>query len=228
MNPNSYNEHPAATGDYTLKANPTLGLTVNNGTTSIYTNTILGIGDKYQIDLYGSMVSHKVEDFPLLSILYNMGTETAAPPYIVWNDEYTGTSWVDIGLDEMRLVDTANAVIGGLGENNAANYVTLTNSGYGAQIKNNHTPVAVDSASYVGGMYKFYTSSGALGSLAIDKTITDGNVSPKQNLTINGASTPVYVIALEDGANRGRVLNIYNRLRNLMYNFRYKETGTLS
>lgn len=216
---NTYNEYPQQKGDYTLKANPQLGLTVNNGTSSIYTNTILGIGDKYQIDLYGSMISHKIEDFPLLQILYSMGTETEAPPYIVWNDEYTGKSWIDIGLDEMRLVDNATPA----GTNDKT---TLPGSGYGAQILTSSIPVDITSASYEGGFYKFgaVTPAADLTTANAVGAYIDTNVSKKATVTINGTAMGVFTIAMKDTTNRGRMLNVYNRLRNLMYNFGYKET----
>ena len=213
-NYNEYNTYSAKTsGDYIQKANPQLGLTANNQTSGIYTNTVLSIGDKYQIDLYGSMMTHKVEDFPLLSILYNMATETAAPPYIVWNDEYKGSSWIDIGLDEMRLYDTAQA---------SGTTTTLPGSGYGATIDSGFLPVEVTDSAYVGGMYNFGAVTAAATTALADVSYATLNVSEKLAITIpTVGAVNCFSIAMKDTANRGRVINIWNRLRNFLYNFQY-------
>ena len=56
----------------------------------LFNDTIQGKSDKYQIDLLGSMMTWNVSATPLLTLLYNMATESAPPSVITWADEYTG------------------------------------------------------------------------------------------------------------------------------------------
>ena len=214
---NDYNVNPATTGNYDVKTHAELGLTTNVQTTAAFTQTILGVGDKYNIDLYGSMMTWKVDETPFLTMLYNLGTESAAPPYIVWNDEYKGTSWVDIGLDEMRLVDA---------KSNAGGNVTLPMSGFAATVAANTLAVAPDASGYVGGSFAFgYVATDAAAG-AVTGTYTSSNISiPVSFTTANaGLTATCYTIALKDSTNQGRVLNVYNRLRQLLYNLKYVES----
>ena len=214
---NDYNVNPATTGNYDVKTHAELGLTTNVQTTAAFTQTILGVGDKYNIDLYGSMMTWKVDETPFLTMLYNLGTESAAPPYIVWNDEYKGTSWVDIGLDEMRLVDAKSS---------AGGNVTLPMSGFAATVAANTLAVAPDSSGYVGGSFAFgYVATDAT-SGAITGTYDTPNISKPVAFTTakTGLTATCYTIALKDSTNQGRVLNVYNRLRQLLYNLKYVES----
>lgn len=214
---NDYNVNPATTGNYDVKTHAELGLTTNVQTTAAFTQTILGVGDKYNIDLYGSMMTWKVDETPFLTMLYNLGTESAAPPYIVWNDEYKGTSWVDIGLDEMRLVDAKSSTGGN---------VTLPMSGFAATVAANTLAVAPDESTYVGGSFAFGYVATDAGSGAITGTYNTPNISkPVDFTTANaGLTATCYTIALKDSTNQGRVLNVYNRLRQLLYNLKYVES----
>ncbi len=207
-----YNMNPATTGNYDVKTHAELGLTTNIQTTDAFKQTILGVGDKYNIDLYGSMMTWKVDETPFLTMLYNLGTESAAPPYIVWNDEYKGTSWVDIGLDEMRLVDAKSS---------ADEPVTLPMSGFAATVAANTLAVAPDSNGYVGGSFAFgkITTDAALN--ALTGTYTPANISPLTTFTTLLGGTRCFTIAMKDGSNQGRVLNIHNRLRQLLHNLKY-------
>ncbi len=214
---NDYNVNPATTGNYNVKTHAELGLTTNVQTTAAFTQTILGVGDKYNIDLYGSMMTWKVDETPFLTMLYNLGTESAAPPYIVWNDEYKGTSWVDIGLDEMRLVDAKSSTGGN---------VTLPMSGFAATVAANTLAVAPDSSGYVGGSFAFGYVATDAASGAITGTYDNLNISLPVSFTTakTGLTATCYTIALKDSTNQGRVLNVYNRLRQLLYNLKYVES----
>ena len=83
-----------------------LGQTQDLESTGAFSGTTIGIGDKYMIDLYGNMMTYKADRTPLLSILSNLGSISERPPYIVWNDEYSGEMWWDIAIDNLRLRDT--------------------------------------------------------------------------------------------------------------------------
>jgi len=243
-----YNEHKTWKGDYINKSPSQLGQTTHlqTGGAGLYTDTILGIGDKYLIDIRGSMMTWKTEDTPLLSILYNMGTESAPPPYITWTDEYTGDAWFDIGLDDLRLVNNARSSSGS---------VTLPGSGYGATISNKNIPVGVTESTYVGGMYEFYdvdrtsfedTSGQAGGSAAATKlAISDAvpptigtaavagadpkaakNISRKTNIEFaSGDERVCFPISVKASTNhRGRLSTVYDRLRQFLYNFKYSHS----
>ena len=218
---NSYNEGGPTTGNYNAKIKANDGLSVNRQTTEAFQHTILGIGDKYDIDLYGSMMTWHAEDTPLLTLLYNIGTESAAPPYIVWNDEYRGQSWYDIGLDEMRLFDLK--FTGG-------GQTTLPHSGYGAVIDNDDFAVSSTDSSYKGGTFEFggTIADAALGSITCNPTIVDVNIAKKTTYTTLLGGAVCFPIALIDGNNQGRAVNVYNRLRQLLYNLDYVESSASS
>ena len=50
--------------NYEGKTAAELGLTQDLESTGAFSGTTIGIGDKYMIDLYGNMITHKVEDTP--------------------------------------------------------------------------------------------------------------------------------------------------------------------
>jgi len=61
---------------------------------------------RYQVDIYNSWLSHKPEEFPLLSILANLGAGDFISEYMYhWWDEYEGTGLVDTGIDNLRIRD---------------------------------------------------------------------------------------------------------------------------
>lgn len=115
----------------------------DQNTSALTSSTIVGNGDKYNIDITSLVRTWKTEDTPFLAIMDNMaGAGSATSPYHTWIDEYDGDSWVDIALDNLRLASTA------LGSGGS-----IPSSGYGATIAN--SAVGIGSSSYVGGTYKF-------------------------------------------------------------------------
>lgn len=115
-------------------------------TTDMMQHTVIGLGDKYNIDVTGQMKSWRQEETPFLTLLSNLGTGSTNNPYHTWIDEYTGDSWVDIALDDLRLVSTIVA--------NQTNATTaIPRSGYGSTIVDQM--VAATDSGYQGGSYKF-------------------------------------------------------------------------
>ena len=219
MSYNTYNQNAPYGGDYNVKNPAELGLTTNIQTTAAFTQTILGIGDKYAIDLYGSLMTWQAEDTPLLSILYGLGSETAAPPYIVWNDEYRGTSWIDIGLDENRMFTVKNSA--------GTNPTTSPLSGYATQYDGREMPVDPTAAAYEGGMYKFSgtVANAALASLNLTGT-DDPNISVATTYSTPFSGAVCFPIVMNDTNKQGRIANIYNRIRQLAVNLRYERSGS--
>ena len=71
------------TGNYIGKNLNQIGLTQELETTvgaGINTQTILGVGDKYMIDLYGSLQTHRPEETPMLTIMENLGSQSVNAP----------------------------------------------------------------------------------------------------------------------------------------------------
>lgn len=61
---------------------------------------------RYDIPIYNSWLSHKPQEFPMLSILANLGAGDFINEYFYhWWDEYEGTGLVDTGLDNLRIRD---------------------------------------------------------------------------------------------------------------------------
>lgn len=113
-------------------------------TTDMMQHTVIGLGDKYNIDVTGQMKSWRQEETPFLTLLSNLGTGSTNNPYHTWIDEYTGDSWVDIALDDLRLVSTANESV---------NTTTIPRSGYASTV--DYQMVAATDSGYQGGSYQF-------------------------------------------------------------------------
>ena len=165
--------------DYIGLTSAELGHTQDLESSGAYADTIIGIGDKYMIDIYGNMLTHKVEDTPLLTIMSNLGTVSEKPPYIVWNDEYQGNMRWDIALDNLRYRDSKAA------SGSAASSL----SGSGAVIGNNTMPYAITSSSYIGGMLKAVS-------------MLDANSTTNRNiLACADGATTLYKVAFTGGSN---------------------------
>ena len=137
--------------NYEGKTAAELGLSQDLESTGAFSGTTIGIGDKYMIDLYGNMITHKVEDTPLLTILSNLGTVSEKPPYIVWNDEYEGKMWWDIAIDNLRQKDALDA--------GASSSLTLPGSGSAAVVNGKKRPYALTDSAYTGGAIKLLSAT---------------------------------------------------------------------
>ena len=80
---------------------------------------------KYMIDIYNDMKHFAPKEFPLLTLLQNMGGGTIDRFFDMWTDEYEGTDVIDVALDQLRLRDkvgnsgvspTAPFALGAFGE----------------------------------------------------------------------------------------------------------------
>jgi len=224
------------TGNYIGKTNANLGLTQQLETTSAYTQTILGIGDKYTIDLYGSLLTYKPDETPLLSILMNMGSGnvTSNAPYEIWNDEYSQTMWWDIALDALR----QRSVVSSGAVTNSGTSGSVAVIGAGTTVSP-YLPYAMNNASQLGGLIKFLpvtafgvaqgaTSVGYNGTMTgtiVQPTLLTNNCSYGQAFVpANGVANEVwFALKTEDSATVGQVVNVWNRLRQLLYNLGYTE-----
>lgn len=112
-------------------------------TTEMMQHTVVGLGDRYNIDITGQMKSWKQEETPFLTLLSNLGTGSTNNPYHTWVDEYTGDSWVDIALDDLRLVSKSETV----------DAIKIPRSGYESTIT--QQMIAPTASGYQGGSYKF-------------------------------------------------------------------------
>ena len=228
------------TGNYTGKALAGIGLTQQLDTShagnGIYTETILGAADKYMIDIFGSIQTHRPEETPMLSIMDSLGTETANGPYYIWTDEYRGTSWWDISLDTLR---QKNAV-------SSHNATALPDSGYGASIGINVLPVAATANTYTGGVLLLQpvtvvgaTTAGILGCTApnSDPTANPAVYSPITAMTVlsndymagqafvptNAAANHVMFAIKDATTNIGSTDVVWNKIRVLLANMGYTE-----
>lgn len=181
--------------NYEGKTAAELGLTQDLESTGAFAGTTIGIGDKYMIDLYGNMITHKVEDTPLLTILSNLGTISEKPPYIVWNDEYEGKMWWDIAIDNMRQRDALNA--GG-----SSTEVKL--SGHTSLYDSSKMPHAITSSSYTGGAIKLLSATALSGTTAANLLVAANESNTNlAAVTFTGADTQTYGMAFCPTANRG-------------------------
>ena len=225
------------TNNYVGKTLNDIGLTQQLETTAaagINTKTILGVGDKYQIDLYGSLQTHRPEETPLLTIMESIGSETANAPYFVWSDEYVGTSWWDISLDNLRQKNVVSA-LGGTKD------VQL--SGFGAKYDINSMPVAISENTYAGGILKIVPITSVDHATNNILAFTDNqstNLDKVQDMTIpsnnfmygqamvptNGIAGTVMFAIMQDNDNTvGQMDVTWNKIRNLLVNMGYQELG---
>ena len=175
----------------------------------LWNDTIYGKADKYQIDLFGSMMTWNTKATPLLSLLYNMATESAAPPVIIWADEYKGESWFDIKLDNARRMDTATT----------AETYALPGSGYGSTVtKQMH---AVTSSNYVGGRYEFNAGVLNSGTLILAKVADEALT----NVAVKDSDGYYKIVIPEDVKWQGKVYEIYNAIRQYVMNLGYTNSG---
>lgn len=224
------NETPY-TGNYIGKTLNDIGLTQQLETTvadGINTKTVLGVADKYQIDLYGSLQTHRPEETPLLTILESMGSETANAPYFIWSDEYVGTSWWDISFDNLRQRNAVGA--------DATTDIQL--SGFGATYNTNKLALPMDNSSYLGGLIKIRPIQNlGHGTNNINNFVAAG-VDKVQKMTLfasdymlgqafvptNGDAGKVMFAILEDDSNTvGQMVTTWNKIRNLLVNMGYEE-----
>ena len=61
---------------------------------------------KYTIDIYNDMKHFAPKEFPLYTLLSNMGGGTIDRFFDMWTDEYEGTDVIDVALDQLRLRDS--------------------------------------------------------------------------------------------------------------------------
>jgi len=185
--------------NYVGKTAAELGLTQNLESSGAFSNTVIGIGDKYQIDIYGNMMTHKVEDTPLLTILSNLGTISAAPPYIVWNDEYQGNMWWDIAIDNLRLRDNKSG-----GAAATALPMSGTNSTYDSRLM----PTAINTTAYVGGKLPVMSVKSLPNSATTNFLVAadgqTGIVVTSANVVLSGiANTDAFGVAFSPAYNGG-------------------------
>ena len=218
--------------NYVGKTAAELGLTQDLETTGAFSGTTIGIGDKYMIDLYGNMITHKVEDTPLLTILANLGTIHENPPYIVWNDEYEGNMWWDIAIDNLRQKDPSG---------NSA--TSLPMSGYGATISSSSLARPITDSSYTGGAMKLLTAT-ALSSTTANNFLVCAAASstlanqdfvgagekqasgmafcPTNNRGTSSATNKLFFAFKQENDNTvGSTETVYNRLHQLLTNLGY-------
>ncbi|MDX9803191.1 MAG: hypothetical protein RBS96_04100 [Dehalococcoidales bacterium] len=229
--------------NYEGKTAAELGLTQDLESTGAFSGTTIGIGDKYMIDLYGNMITHKVEDTPLLTILSNLGTVSEKPPYIVWNDEYEGKMWWDIAIDNLRQKDALDA-----GGNDS---LVLPGSGSKAMVDGTQRPYALTDAAYTGGAIKLLSAT-SLNSNPANNILTATDSSAIANQAFVGAGTNqasgmafcpannrgnttatnklFFAIKQENDNTVGTADTVYNRLHQLLTNLGYTKvsaTGSL-
>lgn len=93
-----------------LTTTDTNASTFNNSPMEPYINRV-GVGTeevtfatlgKYNIDIYGDLLTYNPKDTPLLTILANTSGAPMEAPIVPWSEEYEGNSWVDIKLDDLR------------------------------------------------------------------------------------------------------------------------------
>ena len=224
------------TGNYIGKTLNNIGLTqqlesgvaANEGA-GIYTKTILGVGDKYQIDLYGSLQTHKPKETPFLTLLESIGSEGCDAPYYIWTDEYKGTQWWDISLDTLR---TRNA---------AATHDAITaldRSGFQAGIAANTLSVRMNSEFYGGGIMKVVplsavgaTTAGILGATGASGTspitamtaYSAGFMYGQAFVPVNGVANVAMFAIKNEATNVGNATVVWNKIRVLLANLGYVE-----
>lgn len=230
------------TGNYIGKNLNQIGLTQELETTvgaGINTQTILGVGDKYMIDLYGSLQTHRPEETPMLTIMENLGSQSVNAPYFVWTDEYKGTSWWDTGLDNLRTKDT---VPGSGGD------ISIPLSGFGAKFSATSMPIPMTSDNYVGGFLDIKPiaslpsspniivpgtvsgnsitmtklTTGAPGGGTLNNILNSHYVSGNCWAPNNGKNGVVAFCFKKNNDNTvGQIEPVWNRLRNLLVNVGY-------
>ena len=224
--------------NYEGKTAAELGLTQDLESTGAFSGTTIGIGDKYMIDLYGNMITHKVEDTPLLTILSNLGTVSEKPPYIVWNDEYEGKMWWDIAIDNLRQKDALDA--------GASSSLTLPGSGSKAVVDGRERPYALTDSAYTGGAIKLLSAT-ALNTTASKNILTatggsaiaaqtfvgaDSNQAsgmafcPANNRGNTTATNKLFFAIKQENDNTvGTADTVYNRLHQLLTNLGYTKVS---
>lgn len=233
------------TGNYVGKSLQSIGLSQHLGDSAaaggISTMTILAQGDKYSIDLYGSLQTHRPEETPMLTIMESLGSESCNSPYYVWTDEYKGTSWWDISLDVLR---QRNVPDEGLVSDK-----TIVNSGYGAKLPSysasriGNVAMSPAKSSYTGGILKITPITGVTdGSHPFDKDrsypdngdpIVDGFTAPtvptnnflygQAFVPAGGEANKVMFLIPEETTCMGSMLVVWNKLRILLANLGYEE-----
>ena len=225
--------------NYEGKTAAELGLSQDLESTGAFSGTTIGIGDKYMIDLYGNMITHKVEDTPLLTILSNLGTISEKPPYIVWNDEYEGKMWWDIAIDNLRQKDALDAKSSG--------DIVLPGSGSKAIVDGKKRPYALTDSAYTGGAIKLLSAT-SLNSNAANNilTATDGGTTiaaqtfvgaganqasgmafcPAYNRGDTAATNKLFFAIKQENDNTvGTADTVYNRLHQLLTNLGYDKVS---
>lgn len=225
--------------NYEGKTAAELGLSQDLESTGAFSGTTIGIGDKYMIDLYGNMITHKVEDTPLLTILSNLGTVSEKPPYIVWNDEYEGKMWWDIAIDNLRQKDALDA-----GGNSS---LTLPGSGSAAVVNGTKRPYALTDSAYTGGAIKLLSATALTattanniltatsGSAITDPTYVGAGDTQASGMAFcptanRGAGTAAtnklfFAIKQENDKTVGTADTVYNRLHQLLTNLGYTKVS---
>lgn len=188
--------------DYVGLTAAELGQTQDLESTGAYANTIVGIGDKYMIDIYGNMLTHKAEDTPLLTIMSNLGTVSEKPPYIVWNDEYQGNMWWDIALDNLRYQDAL------AGSGSAISALSGSVSTIGPATM----PYAITSSSYIGGMLKAVSMINAGSTTNQNILACADSANTLVKVAFTGASTSTYGQAFCPANNRGSATAATNKI----------------
>ena len=182
----------------------------------LFNDTIQGKSDKYQIDLLGSMMTWNVNATPLLTLLYNMATESAPPPVITWADEYKGESWFDIKLDNVRLMDTSVTASGNT-------TFALPGSGYGSSVKKRMNPVT--SSDYVGGRFVF--KAGVISNNNTVLATVDNEALI--NVAVKDSSDEYYRIVIPESTSyQGKAYEIYNSIRQYVMNLGYTHAAEAS
>ena len=178
----------------------------------LFNDTIQGKSDKYQIDLLGSMMTWNVSATPLLTLLYNMATESAPPSVITWADEYKGESWFDIKLDNVRLMDTHATATSGT-------TFALPGSGYGSSVtKKMH---AVTSSDYVGGRFEFKAGVLSNNNIVLAEVDDDELI----NVAVKDSDGYYKIIIPESTSYQGKAYEIYNSIRQYVMNLGYTNAG---
>lgn len=220
------------TGNYIGKTLNDIGLTQQLETTAsagINSKTILGVADKYQIDLYGSLQTHRPEETPMLTIMESMGSESVNAPYFIWTDEYTGNSWWDINFDNLRLRNS----VGGSAT------ISPSMSGFTASYNSNTLSMAMTNPSYTGGQIKIRPIRAIAATninTVVDNTIgnddgvaamtlfTDNFMYGQAFVPTSGQTGKVMFAILEEDSNTvGQMVVTWNKIRNLLVNLGYTE-----
>lgn len=226
--------------NYIGKTAAELGLTQNLESSGAFNQTVIGIGDKYMIDIYGNMMTYRAEDTPLLTILANLGTTAEKGPYIMWSDEYDGDMWWDIAIDHLRYRDNAGRTDTDCGPL----------SGSGARVAVGSLPHQITASQYVGGQLRPLSVTAltttaannlltcAAGSSTLeDITFTGTAVNqvmgqcfvPSNNRGATSLANHVFIAFRQDNNNTvGTIENVYNRVHQLLLNLRYQHITNIT